>query len=625
MVTPFPLRIVYAPLLGLLVFLCLPPAPLWAGEGGGGHSLLSGIGVSILAATILAYLATLMRQPLILAYLAAGVIIGPEMGFAWIRDKEEIQTIAEIGLILLLFMIGLELSLKKIKEAGKSLLIAGVSQFLLCLALGLGFFYLLGFTLQAYCPCEYRVLGISIIGGRYDLLYLAACLALSSTTIVVKLLYEKFEIDTLAGRLTLGILIFQDLWAIVLLGLQPNLADPQIRVILWSFAKGAFLVIVSLLTSRYVLGTVFRKIAKLPELVLVASLGWCFLIAGTADYLGLSLEMGALIAGIAVSTFPYNLDIIGKIINIRDFFITLFFVALGMKIPNPFINPGLLGLALLLALFLVATRFLAIFPVLYWLKNGNRVSLLTSINLSQLSEFALVIAVLGRKPEFNHIGPDIMTLIILVFVVTSVTSTYMIKYNQELQKVLSRVVERLGFKPIGAQVDTEEKEEPKDIALLGFFRVASAFLHEIEERRPELKDKLVVVDFNPQVYHALTQRQVKVVYGDISNAQTLHHAGLENCKIAISTITDEILVGTDNRRLIDQVRSLAPHAKIIVIAQSNAKALELYHAGADFVLRPNIATANQLLPVVERLLRGEEAILREEELAKIARREEILK
>ncbi len=626
MAVPSCLRIIYSALFSTLISLCLQPVPLWAGEGGGGgHSLLSGIGVSILAATILAYLATLMRQPLILAYLAAGVIIGPEMGFAWIRDKEEIQTIAEIGLILLLFMIGLELSLKKIKEAGKSLIIAGISQFLLCLSLGLGFFYLLGFTLKAYCPCEYSVLGVNIIGGRYDLFYLAACLSLSSTTIVVKLLYEKFEIDTLAGRLTLGILIFQDLWAIVLLGLQPNLADPQIRVILWSFVKGALLVILSLLTSRYLLGAVFRKIAKLPELVLVASLGWCFLIAGSADYLGLSLEMGALIAGIAVSTFPYNLDIIGKIINIRDFFITLFFVALGMKIPNPFVNPGLLGLALLLAGFLVATRFLAVFPVLYFLKNGNRVSLLTSINLSQLSEFALVIAVLGRKPEFNHIGPDIMTLIILVFVVTSVTSTYMIKYNQELQKILGRVAERLGFKPIGAQVDTQEKEEPKDIALLGFFRVASAFLYEIEERRPELKDKLVVVDFNPQVYHALTQRRVKVVYGDISNVQTLHHAGLENCKIAISTITDEILVGTDNRRLIEQVRSLAPHAKIIVIAQSNAKALELYSAGADFVLRPNIATANQLLPVVERLLRGEEAILREEELAKIARREEILK
>jgi Kef-type K+ transport system membrane component KefB len=609
-----------------LISIFLLPSLGWAAEAQGGHSLLSGIGVSILAATILAYLATLVRQPLILAYLAAGVIIGPEMGFAWIRDRAEIQTIAEIGLILLLFMIGLELSLKKIRESGKSLIIIGILQFILCTALGLGFLYLLGFTMQITCPCEYTIFGIKVVGGPYDLFYLAACLALSSTTIVVKLLYEKFELDTLAGRLTLGVLIFQDLWAIVLLGLQPNLADPNVLVILGSFAKGAFLVAVSLLTSKYILGYVFEKIAKLPELILVASLGWCFLIAGLADFLGLSLEMGALIAGVALSTFPYNLDIIGKIINIRDFFITLFFVALGMVIPNPLQNPGLLGLAVILTFFLVVSRFLVVFPVLYWLKNGIRVSLLTSVNLSQLSEFALVIAVIGYKPEYGHIGPDIMTLIILVFVVTSVTSTYMIKYSQPLQKLLSQGLERLGLQPVADQrPETPEDDEPKDIALLGFFRVASAFLTEIEETRPELKDKLVVVDFNPDVYQGLVNRQVKVVYGDISNLQTLQHAGLERVKIAVSTITDDILVGINNLELISTIKSLAPEAKIVVTAQSNTRARELYQAGADYVLRPNIATAHQLLPVVQRLLHGEEAVLKETEIAKLSRREEILK
>ena len=232
------------------VFLLFHPSFLRAAEAQDGHSLISGIGISIIAATVLAYLSVMLKQPLILAYLAAGVIIGPEMGFAWIRDKGEIQTIAEIGLILLLFMIGLELSLKKIKEAGPSLIVTGILQFILCAALGLGFVYLLGFTLQTTCPCEYTILGIKVVGGRYDLFYLAVCLALSSTAIVVKLLYEKFELDTLAGRLTLGVLIFQDLWAIVLLGLQPNLANPQALVILWSFVKGGLLVVVSLLASN---------------------------------------------------------------------------------------------------------------------------------------------------------------------------------------------------------------------------------------------------------------------------------------------------------------------------------------------------------------------------------------
>lgn len=587
-------------------------------------AFLSSISISILAATVCAYLTTLTRQPLILGYIAAGMLIGPEIGFAWVRNKGDIQTIAEIGLILLLFMIGLELDLRKIKQSGKSLIVTGVFQFILCAALGLGFFLLLGFTLRGQAPFTYEILGVRVLGGPYDLFYLAACLALSSTAIVVKLLYEKFELDTLAGRITLGVLVFQDLWAIVLLGIQPNLAQPQVAVILWSFAKGAFLVLASLLVSKYALGFLFRLIAKLPEIMLIASLGWCFLISGLADHLGLSMEMGALIAGVALSTFPYNLDILGKIINIRDFFITLFFVALGMVIPNPLAEPGLLLIAALFAVFLVTTRFLTVFPILYLLGNGNRVSLLSTINLSQLSEFALVIAVIGLRPENRHIGPDTVTLIIFVFVLTSIASTYMIQYSHGLQDFLSRILEKVGFRALGQQPAEEHEEHPKEIALLGFFRVASSFIAEVETLKPTWKDKLVVVDFNPVVFTNLKSRGVKVVYGDISNMQTLIHAGLEEAKVVVSTITDDILVGTDNRRLLTQIRSLCPQARIVVTAGDPSRALELYTAGADYVLRPNLLAARHLLEVLDRLLREDIAAVRKAEMEKLSQTREIL-
>ena len=610
-------RILAPALVAWLLFL---PHPAGAAEAG--HTLLASISISILVATLVGCLAILLKQPLILAYIVGGVIIGPQMGFAWVQNKADIEIIAEIGLILLLFMIGLELDLKKIRESGKSLIITGILQFILCVSLAFAFLLLLGFSLRGFAG-EYQILGVTLRGGPYDLVYLAACLGLSSTTIVVKLLYEKFELDTLAGRLTVGVLIFQDLWAIVLLGLQPNLSQPQVGIILWSFAKGGFLVVVSLLLSKYGLGFVFQRIAKLPELVLVASLGWCFFMAGLANYLGLSLEMGALIAGVAISTFPYNLDIIGKIINIRDFFITLFFVALGMVIPNPLTKPGLFFLALLIAAFLVATRFLTVFPLLYHLGNGNRVSLLTSINLSQLSEFALVIAVMGAKPDYGHIGPDTLTLIIFVFVVTSIASTYMIKSSHALQTVLSRGVEKVGFRPLREERGEEAAPEHKDIALLGFFRVASALVAHLEQTRPELLEHLVVVDFNPEVYRGLRARRIKVVYGDISNRQTLHHAGLEHARLVISTITDDILVGTDNLKLIQAVRSLAPQAKIIVSAHSAFRALELYQAGADYVLLPHAAAAERLLTAVERMLEGE--TLKEAEMTHLSQLREILR
>jgi Kef-type K+ transport system membrane component KefB len=601
------------------VFL-LAPETAWASGDGGGSGLITAIGISIIAATVLAYLAYLTKQPLLLAYLAAGAAIGPQFGFGWVSSQADVRTITEIGLILLLFMIGLELNLNKLKESGKSLVATGIFQFILCAAMGLGFFLLLGFTIGK--PYEYTIFGVKVLGGEYDLLYLAVCLALSSTTIVVKLLYEKFELGTLAGRLTMGVLVFQDIWAIVVLSIQTTLGNPQILSILLQFGEAALLIVISMALSKYVLGHLFRKIARLPELMLVASLGWCFLICGLASFFGLSLEMGALIAGVAISTFPYNLDIISKIVSIRDFFITLFFVALGMEIPNPLHNLGMFLVAGAAALFLIASRFLSVYPILYFLKNGNRVSLLTSINLSQLSEFALVITAIGLKSQ--HIVSDIQTIIIFVFVITSISSTYMIKYNQSLQGFLSKVMERVGFKDLKSAVAEDPAAPSKDIALLGFFRVASAFIREIEDAEVKLKDKIVVVDFNPRVLRRLPRHGIKVVYGDVSNPETLHHAGIGEAKIVISTISDELLVGTDNLSLIDRLKKIAPEARVIVTAESPNRALALYNAGADYVYLPNQLAAQHLLTAVERLLRGKPVVLKEEELKRLMERDEVM-
>src|SRR5215510_2221085 len=175
------------------------------------HSgLLSGIGLSIAVAAVFAIGASKLKQPPILAYLAAGVLIGPEIGLHWITDHGTIEVISEIGLILLLFIIGLEMDIKKLRASGKPVMLTGLSQFALCVALGLPFFYGLGFRLGQ--P--------DALGGAFGLSYMAMTTALSSTMIVVKLLYDKFELDTLPGRITLGILVFQDLWAILLLAVS---------------------------------------------------------------------------------------------------------------------------------------------------------------------------------------------------------------------------------------------------------------------------------------------------------------------------------------------------------------------------------------------------------------------
>ena len=171
-------------------------------------------------------------------------------------------------------------------------------------------------------------------GGGFDALYLCVACALSSTVIIVKVLYEKRELDTLPGRITLGVLVLQDIFAILFLAVQPSLDNLQVSVILLSIARVGALVATALVLSRYVLPRLFHQIARRPELILLGALAWCFLIGEIAEKLHLSREMGSLVAGVSLSTFPYALDVTAKVTTLRDFFITLFFVALGMTIPD---------------------------------------------------------------------------------------------------------------------------------------------------------------------------------------------------------------------------------------------------------------------------------------------------
>ncbi len=597
-------------------FLLLATDPA-AGHGAG--DLLNNIGLCVIVAATLAFIANKLKQPALLAYLLAGVLIGPEIGFRLITDHEIIEVISEIGLVLLLFIIGLEMDLKKLQASGKPVITTGVTQFLICVALGIPFFLMLGF----------RIGDANAFGGEFGLFYMAVAAAISSTMIVVKLLYDKFELDTLPGRITLGILVFQDIWAIIALALQPNLRNPRITPLAASFGKGILLVAASLLISRYVLPRLFRSVAKIPELVLIMALAWCFLVCAAASYSGLSKEMGALIAGVALSTFPYSLDVIAKVISIRDFFVTLFFVALGMKIPMP--TASILGLAAVTSVFLIISRFLSIFPVLYFMRYGHRVSLIPAINLSQISEFSLVLASLGLA--FGHINNQAVSLIIFVFVITSTTSTYMISYNHQLSALLSRILSTVRLKDVGAGgkgASESPQVTPKPIVFLGFFSEASAIIHEFElggseNGRHALLDDILVIDFNPVVYSELQRRGIDCIYGDVAHMETLHHAKIHHAELVVSTIPDQILKGTDNERLLKKIRQLCPHAKAIVTADSPTKALELYDRGADFVFIPRMHSSAQVAQIIESGLRGGLENIRAEQVEHLRRRDEVLR
>jgi Kef-type K+ transport system membrane component KefB len=355
-----------------------------------------------------------------------GFLLGPSV-LKIVGSAESISAISELGLIFLLFMIGLEIDLKKIASAGRSITLTALVQIFCGAVLGVVFFRLCGFALG---------------GGKWDALYLGIAGALSSTVIIVKLLYDKHELDTLTGRITLGVLVLQDLAAILFLAIQPNLGNLAPQVLLLSLVRVVILVAVALAVSRYLLPVIFRRVARLPELVQVGALAWCFLIGELAERLNLSREMGALVAGVALSTFPYALDVTAKVTTLRDFFVTLYFVGLGMEIPMP--TGPLVGWALIFAGFVVATRLMTTFAPLYLMRQGLRMSIIPAINLSQVSEFSLV--VLGLGVQAKHLSdPGINGMAALAFALLAAVSAFGIAHSDGIARSAIPWLKRAGL------------------------------------------------------------------------------------------------------------------------------------------------------------------------------------
>ncbi len=552
-----------------------------------GSPLLKDLGLAILAAAAFGLPFYLMKLPLMLAYIAAGVFLGTHLGMGLIHDPASVATIAEIGLVLLLFILGLEIDIKKLLQAGKAVLVNGVLQFVGCFALGWVVFPALG-----------------LADGPYDRIYLAMACSLSSTLVVVKILSDRFELDRFTSRITVGILVIQDLWAITFLAVQPNLADLRASVLVKSLGSVGLLVAAAWALARYILPWVFAKAGKQPELMLVAAVSWCFGMAGLAESLHLSKEMGALVAGVSIASFPYQADVAAKVGNLRDFFITLFFVSLGLQIPLP--TASGLTLAGAIVAFVVLSRLLTVYPTQYLLKYGNRASLIPAWNLAQVSEFALVVAALGIS--YGHVKPELLSAFILALVATALLSSQVIPRSHDLYHFFNPWLEKVGLKDaVQEGGDAFEKGHghghAAQVAFLGFFREASSLLHEFQrEHSKEFMHGLMVVDFNPETHAKLKEQGIRVEYGDISNIETLKHLHLDQAKLLVCTVPDHLLKGTSNLQLLRNLKALAPQAKIVVTAETLQSARDMYDAGAAYVFVPRIVSSHYLAEILDRIL-----------------------
>jgi Kef-type K+ transport system membrane component KefB len=527
-------------------------------------TLLRDIALGIIFAAVLGHAARLLRQPLLLGYIAGGVLLSSQMGFGLVTDAESIELISEIGLILLLFIIGLEIDLRELRRLGRSMLALGVGQFVINALLGVAFFSWLGYRVG---------------DGRFDLVYLAIVISLSSTLIVVKLLREKFELKILSGRLTLGVLVVQDIWAILFMAVQPSLAEPGVLRIAQSVAGGAVLVGVAFLASRFILAPLLEISANRPELVLISSVAWCFGIAGFADQLGLSREMGALIAGVSISAFPYGSDVISKVTGVRDFFVTLFFVALGQ--------------AVLIVLFVLLSRLVSVVPTARILGNGLYAGTVTALNLAQISEFSLVILTLGAG--YGHVSEHASAVVLTAMILTSLLAPYLITWNDHIARLLVRPFERGAA--VAAPVAGAARAAP-EIVLLGHFRIAQAVLDLVESQVPDLKGRITLIDYDANRAHGVMARGFRWEYGDLANPDALEHLGIEEARVVVTTISDTFLKGISTRRLVGNLRRLAPRAIIVMTGEEKSDAVDLLRAGADHVLIPGEITGERILQIL---------------------------
>ena len=514
------------------------------------------ISLIIIIATIFAFLANRIKQPLIPAYIITGLLIGPLYGL--ITNKELIRTLSEIGIAFLLFMVGIELDLRKLKDVS---LVSGLGGTIRSLSM-----FTIGFILALFMGFVAK-----------EAAYIGIIIAFSSTMIVVKLISDKGELDTLHGRIIIGILLLEDLLAILALSVLTSLNGNSALSIFIALIKGVFLLLITFVSTKFLFPAIFKISAKNQELLFLSSLSACFLFSIIAYYLNFSISIGAFLAGLSLAPLPYNLVIIGKVRSIRDFFATLFFVSLGMELTIESIRQIVAPLIALVLLTISVKPLITMFLCSFF-GYKKRVSFLTSISLAQVSEFSLIIVAQGLI--LNHVSRNIFALATLVAIVTMVITSYFVKFDNSLYLKLKKYLkpfDRLTQKYKDLEYLPQKKNV--DIILCGHDRLGYSISRTIQR----MKKNILVVDYNPEIIKNLIKIKMPCLYGDIGDMEVLERLPLKKVEMIISTIPSSRV----NKVLIGKVKEINKKAIVYVTALSVEKAIMLYDAGADYVILPH--------------------------------------
>jgi Kef-type K+ transport system membrane component KefB len=519
------------------------------------HNGFVEISVLLVIAASISLVMRFLRQPMLIGYILTGLVVGPSV-LGIVKSPETIEVLGNFGVALLLFIVGLGLNPKVIRDVGKVSLIAGIGQ--VGLTTGLGFLLL-------------RALGYNPVTS----LYVALALAFSSTIIILKLLSDRKEQGKLHGKIAIGLLLVQDIVASLALvvasaGSKGGFSFGQFTIL---GAKGALLVAAAIVFTRLIINPLAKTFSRSQELLFLFALAWGFGTASVFYLSGFSLEVGALLAGVCLAGMPYAQEVGSRLRPLRDFFVVVFFIALGSRINLTSIG-SVIWQAVALSCFVLIAKPLVVMLIMGALGYTKKTSFKTSILMAQISEFSLIFIFLGFST--GQIGQQATSLVTFMGLVTIAVSSYMITYTDKLYKLVDTYLplfERRKVRP------DHDRRINYDAVLFGYKKGGVEFTNVLGN----VSKKFIVVDYDPDAIDEMERRQIPYMYGDVTDPELLEEVNLDKARLVISVITDY----ETNLFLLSQLEKVNPGAVMICHADNVEQAVELYGLGASFVVMPH--------------------------------------
>lgn len=543
--------------------------------------ILYGLAIVLCFAAVTGYIFRLFGQPAILAYLAAGIAI-PLFGiFDVSANQQTLEFFSNLGIMFLLFLVGLEMNYSSLRQVGRDSLLLGIGQLVISFVGGFFLVKIFGFT-------------------NPESFYAGVALALSSTVIVIGLLAEKKDLNSLYGKLAIGLLLTQDFFIIVFLVVLSGLGTGTVGGslsgwqsfggIAFSVTKGLAFVALLFLIGRHIVPRFFERIARSNELVFVTSIAWLFAAASVSELLGFSLEIGGFLAGLALANSYEHYQVANRVRPLRDFFLISFFVLLGSRLGLSEVANLWLPI-LVLSFFVLVGNALIVMSLMALLGYRKRTSFFTALSVAQVSEFSFVLVVIALN--LGHISKSLMDLVTVTGIITISLSAYAIGHADSLYSLLSPYLKFF------------ERSRPKEmlqsggnhhrIILIGFHRTGQAFAASFPS-----KEELLIIDEDPILIPLWKKHGYHYLFGDMNDEAVQEVAGFSEAHTIISTCPDV----ESNLLFIKQMRpkkhssgtshSASHHPLLVIRARTGVEAKRLYQAGADYVFLPHASIGRHL-------------------------------